>query len=72
METKAWNEFMENGNYKKYQITLNRNRPYLDSFQRGLMEKYQLHYFRLHPMEDELNCEHHKLIFKLNKKNLIG
>jgi hypothetical protein len=67
METEKWHEFMKNSDYKRYQITLNRNRPYLDEFQKDLMEKYQLHYFKMHPLEDELNRKHIKLIFKLKR-----
>lgn len=50
-----WHEFMMSSDYKKYQTTIYRNRPYLDKFQSDLMEKYELHYFREHPIDEELN-----------------
>ncbi len=56
MISEQWHEFMKNSDYKKYQIKNNRNRPYLDTLQRNLMEKYQLRYFREHPVDEELNC----------------
>ena len=65
MISEQWHEFMKNGDYKKYQIETDSNKPYLDNFQRNLMEKYQLRYFRAHPIEDELNRQHPKLIIKI-------
>lgn len=65
MISEQWQIFMRNSDYKKYQIGIDSNKPYLDMFQRNLMEKYQLHYFRNHPIEDELNRRHDKLIIKL-------
>jgi len=68
MTNEAWQKFMKLGDYKKYQLVLDSNRPYLDKFQRNLMEKYQLRYFREHPLEDELNNEHGKLTIKFDFK----
>jgi len=68
MTNEAWQKFMQRGDYKKYQLVLNRNRPYVDKFQRDLMEKYELCYFREHPLEDELNKEHGKLTIKFDLK----
>jgi len=69
MEEEEWQKFMKDGDYKKYQMVLDRNRPYLDGFQRNLMEKYQLHYFREHPIEDELNRNHQKVVIKIKLSN---
>ena len=66
MIDEKWHEFMHNGEYKKYQLVIDCNRPYLDNFQRGLMEKYQLHYFRTHPLADEINRQRSKINFKIN------
>lgn len=62
-----WQAFMKNGDYKKYQAISNQNKPYWDVFQRHLMEKYQLEYFRVHPIEEELNRHRNKLILKIKK-----
>ncbi|KRN97927.1 hypothetical protein [Companilactobacillus kimchiensis] len=67
MLMEQWQRFMRDSDYKKYQMNLDRNKPYLNTFQRNLMEKYQLHYFREHPIEDEINRQPVKLIFKITK-----
>lgn len=67
MLTDQWQEFMKNSEYKKYQSAHNQNEPYLDNFQRNLMERYQLQYFREHPIAEELNRHSNKLIFKFIK-----
>jgi hypothetical protein len=55
MTNDQWHEFMKNSDYKKYQVENDQNRPYLDTLQHNLMEKYQLRYFREHPIDEELN-----------------
>lgn len=63
----AWHDFMKKSDYKKYQIIIDCNKPYCDDFQRNLMERYQLHYFRLHPIEEELNRYRNHPTIKINK-----
>lgn len=67
MANDQWHVFMQNSDYKKYQTVNDSNKPYLDNFQRNLMEKYQLRYFREHPIEDELNRQHIRLSIKISK-----
>ena len=58
---------MQNGEYKRYQILVDRNKPYVDRFQRDLMEEYQLQYFKSHPVDEELNRYRVEPAFKIKR-----
>ena len=64
MEDYQWHDFMKNSEYKKYQDTTGQNRPYLDKFQANLMEKYEISYFRGHPLEPALNQIRNNILVK--------
>lgn len=62
-----WYKFMQNGEYKRYQILIDLNKPFIDRFQRDLMEEYQLQYFKSHPVDEELNRYRVEPVFKIKR-----
>jgi len=67
MRVDQWHDFMKNVEYKKYQDKVDQNRPYLDKFQSNLMEKYEISYFREHPLEEAINQMRNNFLIKITK-----
>jgi len=67
MKNDQWHDFMKNVEYKKYQDKMDQNRPYRDEFQSNLMEKYEINYFREHPLEEAINQMRNNFLIKITK-----
>jgi len=63
-----WHDFMKSCEYKKYQDNIDQNRPYLDKFQASLMDKYEMSYFRKHPLEESINRIKNNFLIKPIKR----